>query len=389
MKKAVHFGAGNIGRGFLGQLYSQSGWETVFVDVVSEVVDALNEHGSYDIDILEETPDRVHVENVRAVDGRDLDAVASEIETADLIGTSVGVNALPYIVPALTKGLDVRRKTDGRPITVVICENLLDAADTLRDMLLEHASPETRDYVRAAVGFAETVIGRMVPIVTEEQRATNVLYVGVEAYSILPIDRNGFAGEPPDIKGLEYHDGLVGLEERKLFTHNCGHALCAYFGYEKGYTYIYEAVNDDALRERVLAGLWESGEALCQKHGFTHEQHQDHIDDLLRRFGNRALGDTVARVSRDPIRKLGPKDRLVGSARIALEYGIEPNVLLDGIASALSYDNSEDEKATELQRMLRDQGMAEVLQSVCGLARDEQLHGMIMTAQRGLCNRQF
>ena len=378
MKKAVHFGAGNIGRGFLGQLYSQSGWETVFVDVVPEVVEALNERGSYDVDILEETPDRVHVENVRAVDGRDLDAVAREIETADLLGTSVGVNALPHIAPALANGLDIRRKANGRPVTIVICENLLDAADALREMLLERATADTQEYIRSAAGFAETVIGRMVPIVTEEQRAANVLYVGVEAYCVLPIDRNGFAGEPPDIVGFEYHDGLVGLEERKLFTHNCGHALCAYFGYEKGYTYIYEAAGDEALRERVLTGLWESGKALCKKHGFTHEQHQEHIDDLLRRFGNQALGDQVARVGRDPIRNLGPKDRLVGSAKIALEYGIEPNVLLDGIASALRYDNPEDEMAMELQRRLRDEGMAEVLQAVCGLAPDERLHGMIL-----------
>lgn len=383
MKKAVHFGAGNIGRGFLGQLYSQSGWETVFVDVVPEVIAALNSHHAYEIEILEETRQTVRVENVRAVDGRDINAVAREIETADLLGTSVGVNALPHIVPALANGLQARLEANARPVTIVICENLLDAADSLRAMLNDALPQEGRSYLQSSVGFAETVISRMVPVVTQEQRAKDILYVGVEAYAALPIDRRGFMGEPPEVAGFEYHDGLVPFEERKLFTHNCGHALCAYFGYEKGYTYIYETVEDDALRSRVVKGLWESGEALCLKHGFKRQQHQEHIDDLLRRFGNRALGDTVARVGRDPIRKLGPKDRLIGSAQIALAYGISPTVLVDGITSALRYGSPDDAKAVELQDRLRTNGLPCVLREVCGLEDGDALHALILDRAAG------
>lgn len=378
MGKVVHFGAGNIGRGFLGQLYSQSGWETVFVDVAPDIVAALNSQHAYEIEILEETRHKVRVENVRAVDARDADAVVREIETADLLGTSVGVNALPHIAPVLAKGLDARRAAHGKPVTIVICENLLDAGDTLRAMLSEAMSEAGRRYLQSSVGLAETVISRMVPIVTDEQRARNVLYVGVEAYAILPVDRRGFVDEPAHVAGFEYHDGLVALEERKLFAHNCGHALCAYFGYGKGYTYIYETVSDAALRDRVVTGLWESGEALCRKHGFTRQEHQEHIDDLLRRFGNKALGDTVARVGRDPIRKLGPKDRLVGSAKIALEYGIRPNVLVDGITSALSYDNPDDAKAAELQERLATKGLGDVLRDVCGLGEGDELYTLIL-----------
>lgn len=373
MNKALHFGAGNIGRGFLGQLYSQSGWETVFIDVVPEVIAGINARGGYEIEILEEHRESVSVCNVRAVDGRDLDAVAKEIETADLIGTSVGVNALPYIVPGIVRGLDARRRAVARAVTIVICENLLDAGETLRSMVIEAAPPQCLDYIEESVGFAETVISRMVPVVTPEQRAKDVLYVGVEAYALLPIDRLGFKGDPPAILGFQYHDGLVAYEERKIFTHNCGHALCAYFGYEKGYTYIYETVGDRSLRARALSALWESGEALCVKHGFTHEEHQEHIDDLLRRFGNRALGDTVARVGRDPIRKLGPKDRLVGSAKLAIEYGIEPTGLVQGVLSALRYGNPEDEKAMELQGVIQSKGLRHVLASVCGLSPEDDL----------------
>ena len=126
-----------------------------------------------------------------------------------------------------------------------------------------------------------------------------------------------------------------------------------------------------------MAALRESGEALIRKHGFTPEQHQEHIDDLIDRFRNRSLGDTVFRVARDPVRKLGHNDRLVGAARLALEHDVEPTRLVKGIASALRYNHPEDEKAAGLQKMLRERGLPAVLEEVCGLEPGSALFELI------------
>ncbi|MBM4043653.1 MAG: mannitol-1-phosphate 5-dehydrogenase [Planctomycetes bacterium] len=377
MNKVVHFGAGNIGRGFLGQLYSQSGWETVFVDVDDAVVSAMNARRGYDIEIVGERCHKVSVRNVRAMNGREMPAVAAEIATADLLGTSVGVNALKFIAPVIARGLVARQAKGGQPVSIVICENLLNAGQVLRGMIRDALAPAAQPYLAQKVGFVETVISRMVPVVPDEKRRQDPLYVAVEEYAVLPVDRRGFVGPVPDIHGFEPHDNLHAYEERKIFTHNCAHALCSYLGYRKGHHFICETVADDVLRLQVVDALWESGEALVKKHGFTRQQHQEHIDDLLRRFANKALGDTVARCGRDPIRKLGPNDRLVGSAKLALEYGVQPRGLVKGIVAALRYDNPEDEKAVELAKLLCEKGLAHVLETICGLKSDERLALMV------------
>ncbi len=383
MKKAVHFGAGNIGRGFLGQLYSQSGWRTVFVDVDPAVVAALNTRHAYQIDILGPRSYKVDVGNVSAVDGRDLAAVAREIADADFIGASVGVNALPKAAPALAKGLEARAAGKRAPVDVLVCENLLDAARILREQVLAQCSEASRKYVETCVGFVGSVVSRMAPIVAEEARRQDPLYVGVEEYAILPVDKRAFAAPIPDIKGMEPVENLHALEERKLFTHNCGHALCAFVGYKAGLEFIWQVVSEPELRQRVLEGLWESGEAQILKQGFTRPQHEAHIANLLDRFGNRQLGDTVYRVARDPIRKLGRRDRLVGAALLAMEYRVMPRRLVQGIVLALRYDEPKDEKAVELQSLIREKGIEAVLASVCGLSKGEQLQDLVLREYAG------
>ncbi|HUU69649.1 MAG TPA: mannitol-1-phosphate 5-dehydrogenase [Planctomycetota bacterium] len=380
MKKAVHFGAGNIGRGFLGQLYSQSGWETVFVEVDPRVLEALNTRRYYRIEILGDENYFVDVTNVRGVDGRTIDVVADEIASADILGTSVGGAVLKHIAPAIAAGLAKRAVRKAPPVSILICENLLEAGCILKELILQHADAACRRYVETSVGFAETVVSRMVPVVPDDKRAADPLYIGVEAYAILPADKRGFPFGLPDIQGLEFHDNLEAYEERKLFTHNCGHCLCAYFGAEKGHEFVWQAVTDPQIRPKVLAALDETSRALIRKHNFTQEQQQEHVDDLLRRFANRALGDTVARVGRDPIRKLGPRDRLIGAARLVMETGDEPGNVIAGIRSALRYRNADDPAAVQLQQMIASHGLEYVLQQVCGLKPGEKLYRMIAEA---------
>jgi len=377
MQTAVHFGAGNIGRGFLGQLYWQSGWETVFVDVIDGVVGALNERRGYEIHIIDERMDVLAIDRVRAIHGRDAQAVAEAVAMCDLASTAVGVRALEHVVPSLAAGLSLRAKGSRRPLNVVVCENLLDAADTLRRTVLDAADEAARGFIRDRVGFVSTVVSRMVPVVPPDVRAQDPLYVAVEAYATLPVDATAFVDGVPAIRGLLPVPNIAAHEERKLFCHNCGHALCAYFGYPEGHRLIADAISAPEIRTRVLAGLGETGQALIAKHGFDPAEHRAHVEDLLRRFANRALGDTVARVGRDPIRKLGRHDRLIGAAQLCLDQGVEPAAILQGVRAALRYDHPEDPEAVRLQAMIRQEGVEAVLSGVCGLQPGEPLYERI------------
>jgi mannitol-1-phosphate 5-dehydrogenase len=228
-------------------------------------------------------------------------------------------------------------------------------------------------YLDEKVGFVESVVGRMVPVMTDEQKLQDPLLVVVEPYKHLPVSRAGIRGDFPEIMGIEPQDNFQGYVDRKLYTHNAGHACAAYFGYLKGYQYVYEAMADAQVNAAVRAVLAETGEALIKKHGFTSQEHQAHIEDLLARFANVALADQIARVGGDLMRKLGPEDRLVGGAKLALEYGVFPTSVCKAIAAALRFDLPSDRSAPKVQDMLRAEGVAATLAKISGLSPDSQI----------------
>jgi len=379
--KAVQFGAGNIGRGFLGQLFFESGYETVFVDVDAELVGELNRRGSYPIRVVGDTSYDIDVHGVRAVDGADTEAVVREVATADIAATAVGVKALPAVAEPLARGLEARFKRPSRPpLDIIVCENMVNAADFLKGKVGETLSATDKELLETRVGFVDASIGRMVPLMTAEQRGEDPLLVLVEEYCELPIDKAAFKGPVPPIRHLEPYDNFQAYVERKLYIHNTGHAIAAYLGHLRGHTFIWEAIGDQVVRDRVKAAVDESKEALVIRRGLDRSGLDDHIDDLLRRFANVALGDTVFRVARDPIRKLGRDDRLVGAARAAFAAGITPAHIAFGIASAIFYDEPSDPEAVRLKGVRENEGVEAVLAKFCELTPDDELYNTVMQA---------
>ena len=378
MKKAVQFGAGNIGRGFIGQLFFQSEYETVFVDIRDEVVSAINQKGSYTINIVGERPSSLKVQNIGAINARDTKVVAIELVSADIAATAVGNSVLPKIAPLIADGLAERKKKNvKKPLNIIICENLLGAGQVFRKLILESLDKALWDYAEKNLGLVESVVSRMVPVVPRNISEKDPLYVAVEEYCTLPVDRKGFIGEIPDINGMVPYEDIAAYEERKIYTHNAGHSICAYLGYQKGYEFIWEALEDKEIYSVVTGALRETGEALIKKHNFNSQKHYEHVDDLLYRFANKALGDTVCRVGRDPIRKLGPNDRLIGSAKLVLEYDIEPVNICKGIAAAMKYDYLEDSSACQLSNSIKQNGIDWVFKNICKINPDSRIGKLV------------
>jgi len=379
--KAVQFGAGNIGRGFLGQLFFESGYEIVFVDVNRELVRAINRRGSYPIRIVGERSHAITVKGVRAVDATDAAVIVHELATADIAATAVGVKALPSVAGPVARGLEARfQRSDSAPLNIIVCENMVNAAAFLKGEVSAKLSEANRKVLETEVGFVDASIGRMVPLMTEEQRAEDPLLVLVEEYCELPVDKAAFKGPIPQIHNLEPYDNFQAYVERKLYIHNTGHAITAYLGHLRGHTFVWEAIGDAVVRDLVKAALDESKEALIRRHGLSRTDLDDHIEDLLRRFANVALGDTVFRVARDPIRKLGKDDRLVGAARAALSAGIVPTDIAFGIAAAIHYDEPRDPESVALKELREKKGVEAVLRKVCALSPTDTLYNIVIHA---------
>ena len=335
--KAVMYGAGNIGRGFVGLTFSLADYEVVFVDVQPEVIEALNRDKKYPVCLVDNEGERtVWSGPVRAVDGLDIEAVAAEIASCDLMATAVGVNVLSRIVPVLVAGLRRRWSVPGAaPLDIIICENLLHADEFLRGLLSKELSDTEKLRLAAEVGLVEASIGRMVPVMTAEQKAGNPLLVRAEPYDRLPVDKTAFRGPLPAIANLVPYSPFSYYIERKLFVHNMGHAVCAYLGLHFGHVFTYQAMGDPWIHLCVKNAMLESATALAQAYGpdITMKMLTEHVDDLVYRFQNRALLDTNERVGADPARKLSRHDRLVGAAQNALRHDVLPVHVGLGIAA--------------------------------------------------------
>lgn len=362
MKKFIMYGAGNIGRGFIGQTFADAGYKVGFIDINMEVINALNEKGEYPVNIV--TTDKNEekaVKNVYGIDGKDIELVASEIASCDIMATAIGVNVLKFIAKPIAKGIEKRANSSGKPLNIIICENLIGADEYLKGLILNEI-PDLKDYVEHSVGFIEASIGRMVPVMTEDKKAGNPLRVYVEPYNILPVDKAAFKGDiPKDVSNLYPFTPFNLFIERKLFMHNMSHALSAYLGYLRGYEYIYQAVADFDIRYCAFRALVRSALAISKENGVEIDGLIGHAENLLYRFTNTALADTVARVGKDTKRKLGANDRLIGALKLCEKHGVDGSYLCIGIAAGMLFCPEEDLSAKEVFDYANGNGAAETL----------------------------
>lgn len=365
-RKAVHFGAGNVGRGFLGQLYYESDYATTFVDVNPTVVEALNRLRAYPIRIAEKRPTTLWVREVDAVSALDQEGVRRALARADVAGMAVGVNAIPKLVPILADAIAHRLRATDHPLDILVCENLLHAERTMRRAIAPCLPASVVGAFESRIGFVEASIGRMVPIMTEEQRREHPLLVTVEAYCELPVDAAAFRGPIPPIANLRPEREFVAYAERKLFVHNCGHATAAYLGHLIRLDYVWQAMETPWIRTVTERAMAATCQALHRRRGLDGDALEAHAEDLRRRFANRALNDQVRRVGADPVRKLGPDDRFVGAMRLCQEQGVAFGAIALAAAAAMRFDARDDPTADQVTTLHHDRGPRAVLTAFGG-----------------------
>jgi mannitol-1-phosphate 5-dehydrogenase len=366
--KAVHFGAGNIGRGFVGLLLHEGGYELVFSDVAAPLVDAINAVSEYTVHEVGDGGRDTVVTGFRAVNSATHpDEVIEQISGANIVTTAVGPTILKFVAPHIIAGLALRDPTSP-PLQIMACENAINATDLLRDEIMTLAG-DSWDALAGRAVFANTAVDRIVPA----QPEGGGVDVTVEPFFEWAIERPPFGDDPPNIPGAHFVDDLDPYIERKLFTVNTGHAATAYFGAVAGVETISAALSDEGIAGRVSAALEETSALLVAKHGLDPADMATYRETILRRFRNPALPDTVWRVGRQPLRKLSRSERFVGPAAEAAERGLSVDALVAAMGAALAFDDPEDAQSVDLQRMLREEDAASITASVTGLEPDHPL----------------
>ncbi|MDP9998737.1 mannitol-1-phosphate 5-dehydrogenase [Pseudarthrobacter sulfonivorans] len=372
--KAVHFGAGNIGRGFVGLLLHQAGYEVVFADVADDLITQLAAADSYNVNEVGENPTVRTVDNFRALNSATQEAdLVREVATADMVTTAVGPHILKFVAPAIAKGI-AARDAGLAPLQVMACENAINATDILRTEVAALWDDAAGSLDSLAV-FANTAVDRIVP----NQEPGQGVDVTVETFYEWVIDRTAFGDAAPVIPGATFVDELSPYIERKLFTVNTGHASAAYFGFEAGLEKISDAMADQDVAEDVRAVLEETKQLLVAKHGFSNDEQEAYVQKILVRFSNPHLPDTVNRVGRAPLRKLSRHERFIDPAAELAERGIVPEALLGAIAAALRFNDPADAEATELAQILASSTPAEATERITGLAPEHPLFAAVST----------
>ena len=370
--KCVILGAGKIARGFIGHLLYLSEIPFTFVEKFDGLVDLINERGQYTVNILGNSEKNCVVKGAKAISFADTDKVAEAIADADAVFTSVGGKNLGDLVPLLVKGIE-RKAQKGGNLNIVTCENWKLPATILKNGVEEAISEEAKEYFHTHVGVTEAVIMRSAIESSPELLKQDPLIVNVQDFWELPVDASRIVGELPNIQGLKLIESFTGFLERKFYTYNAANGTTSYVEALLGFEKIADAAHDERII-KILDGVYqETAQALSKKHNFPLDEQLAFTLTSKRKLQDYTIVDFIERNARDPLRKLGPDDRLVGSARLVLEYGIKPENLCIAIAAAIYYVSEGDEFARELVRMRTEEGIDAVIEKVCKLDPNGEL----------------
>jgi mannitol-1-phosphate 5-dehydrogenase len=294
---------------------------------------------------------------------------------ADIAALSVGQQGIPGAIPVIARALVLRRELYGNtPLDFIIAENMRDSDQYIKAELEHHLPP---DYpVAGLAGLVETSIGKMVPIMSQKDLLEDPLQVFAEPYNTLIVSKGGFRNQIPDVENLDPKENIKAWVDRKLFIHNLGHATSAYLGFEKHpeAIYIYEVLDDSGIFQDTRKTMLQSADILLALYPeeFTGTQIEAHIDDLLGRFRNKALGDTVFRVGCDLYRKLGREDRMAAPIKSAISLNKPYDLVLRALLAAISF-RAKDEHgryfpSDEKFFSETSKGTDHILRSICGLS---------------------
>jgi mannitol-1-phosphate 5-dehydrogenase len=361
--RAVHFGAGNIGRGFIGAVLQDAGYFVTFADVNQELIEKMRSSDGYSLIELDETEKRTHYKNFEILNSTaDEVALITAIGEADVITASVGTNVLPFIAPAIARGINAR--PNGVPLVIMACENAINATDILSEKILQ-----SLDKIPNNIFFANTAVDRIVPM----QPADTEPDVVAESFCEWVIDTSGLGGIDLKIPAATMVKDLQPFIERKLYTVNTAHLTIAYLGQLNGHSRIAASLTDPIVRDVVARVMEETSMVLVTKHGFDANEHAKYVRKTLLRLANPALDDQVERVGRQPLRKLSRFERLIGPAALLTELNESPVALLEVVEAALAFTNHNDSEVELLEAKLGSLSPAEFASEVCGISHDHRL----------------
>ncbi|AHF75181.1 Mannitol-1-phosphate 5-dehydrogenase [Sodalis praecaptivus] len=376
--QAVHFGAGSIGRGFIGDLLHDGGYDITFVENNDALNTQINQHKGYDIWLIEKGYQRKFIPVAAALSpAKDSALIVDKITQANLITTAVWADNLRHIAPLILAGLRARRAAGKDRINIIVCENARFNGERLKKEIAALGESD----VDALAAFPSTAVDRMVLASTRDQQHS--IDAGVE-YELVIDKTKLIAPDTQPLPGAVYTDNLQKYMDRKLYIINGGHAWAGYMGHLQGYVTMQQIFADAALVSAIRQSMGETARLLSVIYGFSAAELDEYIRFVINRFCTPGVVDTVQRVCRAPIRKLSPGDRLTGPCLQCEEQGLPNDALITGIAAALRYSDPDDEQSVSMNRFIAEHDISQAISHFTGIKENSALHGKISKSYAAL-----
>lgn len=366
MRQAVHFGGGNIGRGFIGEILSDNGFSITFIDVNEKLINQLNRDGKYTIEIYGLDKVAKTVNNVSGINSViDPDGVSEAILNSEIVTCSVGPNNLKYIAGNIANGIKKRfEKEVVDKLDIIACENMVCGTRVLKSEVYQYLDDKERVYAASYIGFPNASVDRIVPNIKYE----NIISVGVESYKEWIVETKHSKTYPKlQLNDVKYVEDILPYTERKLLSVNTGHAAIAYGGLLLGYEDVVSALKDPVIQKHVREVLHQTGAYLRYTYDLDKDEHQDYINKLLQRFKNKDINDQLIRIARNPIQKLGLNERFMIPLLGLYDAGLPHDALVHATASVFLFDSDDDKQSVTLQSRLNSEPLEDVIRDITGI----------------------
>ncbi|QCI24601.1 mannitol-1-phosphate 5-dehydrogenase [Buchnera aphidicola (Muscaphis stroyani)] len=383
--QALHFGAGNIGRGFIGKSLSESGFNVIFSDTNQNLVDSINYHKEYNIKIIgNQKENLIKIKNIHAINTCNAE-ITKIITQVDLITTAVGISSLEKIAGVIADGIKLKvKKKSFKILNIISCENKIKASSYLKKRILNILPLKYHNYLFEYIGFIDCSIDTIVPFSNLVQK--NNLSIIAEDFREWIVDRSQFKGIVPKIVDMKLSDNLDFFINRKILTLNTGHAVAAYLGSIKKYKTIYESLLDLNIRKIVQNAMQESGNFLVKRFNCDQNNHLSYIKTIFSRFENPFLSDSLQRVARNPIQKLSKNERLIKPLLGATKYKTPCFNLIKGVSAAFHYKNKNDLESIKISSLIKKFGIKETIIKICDLNQDNKIIDLIVLEYHSILN---
>lgn len=378
MKKAIIWGAGRIGRGFVADLLHEGGYFIDFVDINRELVDAMNANGVYSIFKADASGIRKEVidSGFRAHHTSD-DLSALFLDEDCLIDVAVFKNDLDAVADMLVPYICLRaQKLPASKLDIITNVNMVSPELAFRKLLEERLTGEARRYLDGSIGISGIFMMCISPDAKPEMLLEDPLAVYNNGFFEQGVDAHAFLGRKPEAPRMRLSERLEAEEARKLYTLNMAHCAMAYLGKPIGYVTSFEAVNDQSIAGILDGALDEAGIGLKAEFGFTDEETAEWKKIIFDLLYNPYMADPLFRLGADSRRKLSGNDRLMMPAKLCLEAGTVPANLIKIILAGYEFEN--DDPGTQYVRALvSGKGLAEAFCEVGSIDKDTQLYRII------------